>query len=467
MRQVFISQNLSSHAPASCFSRRRAPETISMIVVVCVVLASGAAFGMVAQAALHHVGLDLGSIHGDLLAERTASARGAAAWWSWWVVAAAALFVGPLSARLARTLIANWWLMRGLRLAGTAAVVLGLAAIGGLRPAASTLAAATHVGLTLLVVAASTLLAALGALFFGGFAPQARPVRVRMPVAGRLAVARPSRGGGSVRAGLPFLLFRQSNALVPGPRSMRRLALGAGLAVIVVTAVSALGGATVLVNSLSAGAARELAAAHIPSTGAASDAGAMVLALLPVEERRRVVMPPVAMLDAPPLRLAEPAEPAEPRQRAITASVSAPMPEGELTFAKGYSRRRAAQLIANMTSPPSIPALTAAINIKKVRAASLQFTEQERRASRPATENRSWSDNRSWGDNRSWADNRDDRQRTTRKARGESRYAERQARYADHDYGGRDRQSRQERRRGYERYGDGRFARADQQYRRF
>src|SRR5262249_59410291 len=103
-------------------------------VVVCVVLASGAAFGMAAQAALQHVALDFGSIHGDLIVNRTASARSAAAWWAWWMVAVAAVFVGPLSAALARTLIANWWLMRGLRLAATAAVVLVLAAIGW-RPA--------------------------------------------------------------------------------------------------------------------------------------------------------------------------------------------------------------------------------------------------------------------------------------------------------------------------------------------
>jgi hypothetical protein len=173
-------------------------------------------------------------------------------------------------------------------------------------------------------------------------------------------------------------------------------------------------------------------------------------------------MPPVAMLDAPPLK---PVEPPAPRQRAITASVSRPVQETELTFAKGYSRRRAAQLVANMTSPPSIPQLTAAIDIKRIRTASLQFTQQERRVSRPAADNRAWSDNRSWGDNRSWTDNRDNRQRTARTARGESRSADRQARYPDYD-SGRDRHSRQDRRHSYDRYGDS-FARADNSYRRF
>src|SRR5262249_19283037 len=146
MRQDFTSQKSSG------FTRRRAPASVSSIVVVCIVLASGAAFGIAAQAALHHVALDLGSIHGDMLVGRTASAPSTAAWWAWWTVAVGAVFVGPLSAALARALVANWWLMRGLRLAATAAVVLGLAAIGGLRPAHSTLGPTTHTALGLVVV---------------------------------------------------------------------------------------------------------------------------------------------------------------------------------------------------------------------------------------------------------------------------------------------------------------------------
>jgi len=455
MRQDFDSQK-----PSSRFARRPAPERVSATVMVCLVLASGAAFGMAAQAALHHFALDFGSIRDDLIVGRAATARAATAWWAWWVVALAAFFVGPLSARLARTLIAHAWLMRGLRFVATAAVVLGLAAIGGLRPAPSTLAVTTHAAVGLMVVAGSTLLAALGALVFGGFAPKTVPIRVREPVAGRLAAAQPPRGGGSVRSGLPLLRFRERNALVPRPFSIARLAVAAGLAAVAFAVVSALGGASVLVNSLSPDAARELAAAHIPSAGAVSHARTLALALLPAEQRRRVVMPPVAMLDAPPLKPVEPPVAPEPRQRAIAASVSAPVAETELTFAKGYSRRRAAQLVVAMTSPPTIPALTAAINIKKIRAASLQFTPQERRVSRPA------ADNRSWGDNRSWTDNRDNRQRTTRQARGQDRHADRQARYADYDYGGRDRSDRRDRRRTYDRFGDS-FARADQPYRRF
>jgi hypothetical protein len=117
-----------------------------------------------------------------------------------------------------------------------------------------------------------------------------------------------------------------------------------------------------------------------------------------------------------------------------------------------------------MTTPPSIPQLTAAINIKRIRAASLQFTQQERRVSRTVADNRQWGDNRSSSDNRDFADNR---QRTTKQAPGQNRTADRQARYADYDYGGRDRSNRRDHRRANDRSGDSRFARAEAPYRRF
>ena len=96
------------------FTRRLAANGVSVSVLVCVVLMSGAVFGMAAQTALQHLGLDLGSIHNDLIADRVAKSRSAMAWWAWWMVAVAAVFVGPLSVALTRTLVANWWLLRVL-----------------------------------------------------------------------------------------------------------------------------------------------------------------------------------------------------------------------------------------------------------------------------------------------------------------------------------------------------------------
>src|SRR5262249_36566202 len=235
--------------------------------------------------------------------------------------------------------------------------------------------------------------------------------------------ARPSggRGGGSAVAGLPFLRFRARHPLAPGPFSFGRLALVAVLACLVLAAVSALGGATVLLDALAPAALRHLLAARLPPAKAGSQARTLVLAMLPVEPRTRVIMPPVALLDLPP---PNPIEPPEPRQRAITASVGFYGPvlaESELTFTKGYSRRRAAQFVANMTSLPSIPQLTAAINIKKIRAASLRFT-QERRLNRTSADNRYTVDYRRFADS--------NRSRASRQARAHNRYVDRQARYA-------------------------------------
>jgi hypothetical protein len=166
-------------------------------------------------------------------------------------------------------------------------------------------------------------------------------------------------------------------------------------------------------------------------------------------------MPPVAWLDLPPPP--KPADRPEPRQRAISVSVgyaSGTFAESELTFTKGYSRRRAAQLVANMTSLPSIPQLTAAININKIRAASLRFT-QDRRL------NRTVADNPSSAEARHVADKR---HRASRQARGQSRYAEYNSYSRYNSPYGANRYNRHE---GRHRYGDSRFARADQFYRRF
>ena len=453
---------MCQHLISPDFASRLAPKDVSPTVLSCVALASGAAFGIAALAALQHLGLDFGSINADLIAGHAPKARSVAAWWAWCLVPVAAFLVGPLSLSLTRTLAANWWLPRGLRLCATAAAVLGLAAIAGLRPAPSTLTFTTNAALGLVVVTGSTVLAWLGARVVGvGLKRSASPLRRFAPI----PAAQPARGGGCANSGLPFLRFRHRNALVPGAFSLGRLVRAAGLGLVVLAAVSALGATTVLLDSLAPGAMRKLAASHIPTVGAAGHARTLVLALLPTEERRPVVMPPVAMLDAPPPK---PVEAPAPRQKAISAAVGyggAAVSESELTFAKGYSRRRAARLAANMTSLPSIAQLAAAIAIKKVRPASLRLT-QDRRVPRAAADSRYFADNRSFADDRRLADIP---QRASRHARGPSRAADRQPRYADH-YNVYDRQTRHDRRhRGREHYGYGNdwFARAEPGYPRF
>jgi hypothetical protein len=448
------------------FTRRPAPRGVSPSVLLCVVLAAGAAFGTAAHTALHYLGLDFASIHNDLIAGHAAKARSAIAWWSWCAVVPAAFFVGPLSAALTRTVVAKaWrtkaWRMRAPRPWVTPAAVLGLAVI------------TTTAALGLLVVAASMLLAALGAQVLGSFSTTAGPARMLVADGNfaPLPVAPSWRGGGSAVAGLPFPRLREPHPLAPGRSSVRRLARIAVLALVVLAAISALGGATVLLATVAPGQVRALVASWLPAVGAADRARTLVLALLPVEPPTRVVMPPVALLDAPPPKPVEapkpveppkaveppkPVEPPEPRQRAIAVSAShggVEPSESELTFTKGYSRRRAAQLVATVTSLPSIPQLTAAIDIKKIRAASLLFTQGDR-ANRTVAENP--------------ADNRlaDKGSRTSRHARGHNRYVDRQDRYFDYNtyY---DRRGRRDRRGARDRYGDGRFAGAEWAYRPF
>jgi hypothetical protein len=435
------------------FRSRPAPRDVSPILLACVVLASGAAFGTAAQSALEHLGLDFASIHNDLIAGHTAKVRSALAWWCWCTVPLAAFFVGPLAAATTRIIVDNWWRLRALRLCVTAVAVLALAAIGQLRPAPSTLAFTTSAGLGLLVVIGSTLLAALGTRVLGRHARN--PVGMSIPddsAFAPLAAAQPWRGGGSAVAGLPFLRFRERHPLAPGPFRFGRLALVAGLFLVVFAGVSALGGATALLHSVAPAAMRDLAASWLPP--AESRTRTVALAMLPVEPPRPVVMPAVAWLDLPPPK---PVEPPAPRQRAISASVGyGTFSESDLTFTKGYSRRRAAQLAANMTSLPSIPQLTAAINIKKIRAASLRIT-QDRRVSRPVAENRTVADDRRFTDKR---------HRASRHT--QNPYAD-YNRYRGYDnYSSSNRYSRHEgRHRGRDRYGDSRFARAEQPYRRF
>src|SRR5215472_17087399 len=144
-----------------------ATKAVPAIVLVCVVLASGALFDMAAQTALDHFGLDLASVRDHLIGDQVAQSRPALAWWAWWFVAVTAFFVGPLSVAATRYLVAYWWLLRSVRLLVSGALVLGLAAIGHLPAAPSNFDIRTSAAAGILVVVMSTVLAALGARSIG------------------------------------------------------------------------------------------------------------------------------------------------------------------------------------------------------------------------------------------------------------------------------------------------------------
>src|SRR3974377_280408 len=87
-------------------SGNAAVKAVPASVLICVVLTSGALFGMAAQAALDHLGLGLAGVRDDLIVDQVARSRSAFAWWAWWFVPVAAFFVGPLSAAATRYLVA-------------------------------------------------------------------------------------------------------------------------------------------------------------------------------------------------------------------------------------------------------------------------------------------------------------------------------------------------------------------------
>jgi hypothetical protein len=107
-------------------------RVISGTVRTGVALTSGALFGMAAQAALRYAGLDLASVHGDLIVN--VAARPGLVSWVWWFLAIAAFFAGPLSVVLTRRFIADRRLFRGARLLAWVALVLGFVTLVHLAP---------------------------------------------------------------------------------------------------------------------------------------------------------------------------------------------------------------------------------------------------------------------------------------------------------------------------------------------
>ena len=306
---------------------RQKATTVSGSVRVCVALTSGAIFGMAAQTTLHHYGLDLGSVHHDLVVW-VARGRSALAWWAWWTVMVTAFFVGPFSIAVARFLADNWWLFRGPRLLVSAMMVLALAVVGHLNAAALPLGVSAGAALGGLVVTSAALLAALGALTLCATEVGAQPPRLPALARGRartvnlVAAPLPRPGGGSVDSGFPLRRLRRGHALARGwhrprlPARFGRWAIAAALVVVAFTAASAVSGGAVLLELFGPAAIRQLVAGAPPpeivATGSIERAGPVALA-----------MHPMAMIAA------------------AAPHITAPMSEDDLTFAKGYARRHA------------------------------------------------------------------------------------------------------------------------------
>jgi hypothetical protein len=400
--------------------RDDATKAVSGSVLVCIALTSGAMFAMAAQSALHHFGLDLGTVHNDLIVDRVAQSRSAMAWWAWWIVGVSAFFVGPFSVSLARFLAASWWLFRRLRLLLSAATVLGLAAVGHLTPAPLGLDITAGAALGGLVATVAALLSLLGA-----HSAAAKPKIGRAAAIGHwrrragTPVPRPLpwRGGGSVHSGFPARWSYTGHSLVPQPGRPLRTALAGMLAVVVFAAVSTVSGLTVLLEVVAPPAARGLMAWTAPPASVAINqarASAMALASRPavgtVGEHRNPVLP---------------------------------MSDSELTFAKGYVKRQAAVAAAAKFGPTPKAKVKTASWLKGRRFAAVARNDRARPALRDRHERGSYA---------LYAYNPDAHDRFGYDRHGERRYGGRNSHAGSHRHTGHNHHRYHERYRGYDRF---------------
>jgi hypothetical protein len=316
--------------------------------IVWVVLASGALFGVAAQALLGHFGLDPSSIRADLATGQAAPFRLALAWWAWWIVAMLALHVGRLSAALTRFLIANRRLIRDLWLLLSAGVVLG--AVGQLPAARPDLGGTTDAAMSLGILALAAALAALGARSGPARrrtgAPAMRTWASRSRVLSPFGSLSPVLHDGSVNAGLPSPGMRHRRSLAGASTGFGRRTLAATAIGIAVAAVSALGAAAVVLQQMPPQAVRETVASKRAVTGSVRSSTETRPArsgeTVGAARDRSVPLP------LPPVR--------QPTAVAGAFAMATP-DESELTFAKGYARRRAVLDAAGITAarPPTKP----------------------------------------------------------------------------------------------------------------
>lgn len=312
-----------------------ATKGVSGTVLVCVVLTSGALCGVAAQVLLRHLGLDLSSVRNDLVAGPAAPLRLTLAWWSWWLVAVLAFFVGRSSAALTRVLVANWWLFRNLRLLCSAAVILALAVVGRLPASRPDLGGTHDAAMGLGILALSTVLAALGARSAFAIGQTGAPAtrtqagrgRAWSPVGSLPLVLH----GGSINSGLPSLGIRYGYALAGAATRSGRRALAAMQIGIAVAGLSALGSAAVVLELHEPKAIRET----VESKGAASGSTRGSMKLRPARASAAVGELRDTSVPLPPLPLRQPTA-------VVGAYAMVATDENELTFAKGYARRRAA-----------------------------------------------------------------------------------------------------------------------------
>jgi hypothetical protein len=205
------------------------------------------------------------------------------------------------------------------------------------------------------VVVLSALLAAIGARL----AWPAEGDRSSGPQSGRdrasgpFPIPRPGRGG-SVNSGLPMRGMRRVRSVMSGVRVVANVALAVVAPVVALAAVSALSGAAVVHELAVAGTihapnvkqvirqAPRIEVLALADEPAGADPRAVVAAIQPEPEPEPV--------RAAPLPVPKPAV----RITAV-ANARVPMSASELTFAKGYAKRRAALQAAKTAQASAAP----------------------------------------------------------------------------------------------------------------
>jgi hypothetical protein len=340
------------------------PPGPAATIPTCVVMA-GAGFGIAAQTLLQHAGLDFESIRVDVLAHRVATRHFALAWWACCLLALGAFLVGPLCAAATRAIVGHR-LARGPLWFAIAGAVLGLAAVAQPRSFPPAAAVATSVLVSLVVVIGSALLALLGAHLVGGISRGRTATPLRAQVGDRLrrwqgSTACPGatlKREGSANGGPPPRSARGRHPWVRQPFSSARAALVTWFAVLVFAPVSVLASSAIVLHS---GPAAAIRAWNLwRTTPTSTDARSRARTLVPADEAGLTV---AVAAEAPAIldRVWLPA----PRRRELSVALGhgATLSESELTFTKGYPRRRAAQLAAGLISEAMIPQVTTAATV--------------------------------------------------------------------------------------------------------
>jgi len=224
-------------------------------------------------------------------------------------------------------------------------LVLGLVTLAHLAPSSLGMTRAPD-GFPVVVL--SALLAAIGARLAWPADRSSGPQARRDRASGPFPISRLGQVG-SINSGLPMRRVRRVRTIMSGMRLVTNVALAAVVPLSGLAAVSALSGAVVVHELAAPGALRTPVAKQ--ALRQAPRIEVLALADEPAGADPRAA---VAAIRAEPVRAAPPPVPKPAVRMTAAANTRLPMSASELTFAKGYAKRRAA-LQAAKIAPGAAP----------------------------------------------------------------------------------------------------------------